>query len=60
MKKISLLFIFLLYSGSLFAQEQNIERAGNPVLDGWYADPEGAVFGDQYWIFPTFSAPYAE
>lgn len=60
MKKISLLFIFLLYSGSLFAQEQDIERAGNPVFDGWYADPEGTVFGDQYWIFPTFSAPYAK
>ncbi len=60
MKKISFLFIFLLYSGSLFAQEQDIERAGNPVFDGWYADPEGTVFGDQYWIFPTFSAPYAK
>lgn len=35
-------------------------RAGNPVLEGWYADPEGAVFGDRYWIFPTFSAAYDE
>lgn len=60
MKKACLLLIFLLYSGSLFAQEQDLERAGNPVFDGWYADPEGTVFGDQYWIFPTFSAPYAE
>lgn len=59
MKKICFLII-LLYSGSLFAQEQNIERAGNPVFGGWYADPEGIVFGNQYWIFPTFSAPYAE
>lgn len=33
-------------------------RAGNPVLSGWYADPEVAVFGDRYWIFPTYSAPY--
>lgn len=32
--------------------------AGNPVIEGWYADPEVAVFGDQYWIFPTYSAPY--
>lgn len=30
----------------------------NPVLDGWYADPEAAVFGNTYWIYPTFSAPY--
>ena len=33
-------------------------RAGNPVLDGWYADPEAHVFDQQYWIYPTYSAPY--
>ncbi|RBL88170.1 arabinan endo-1,5-alpha-L-arabinosidase [Chitinophaga flava] len=33
-------------------------RVGNPVFPGWYADPEGVVFGKTYWIFPTFSAPY--
>ncbi len=33
-------------------------RAANPVLPGWYADPEVAVFGDRYWIYPTYSAPY--
>jgi beta-xylosidase len=36
------------------------ERAGNPVFPGWYADPEAAVFGDRYWIYPTTSAPYDE
>ena len=34
--------------------------SGNPILPGWYADPEAAVFGSTYWIFPTRSAPYAE
>lgn len=33
-------------------------RAGNPVFQGWYADPEAAVLDGQYWIFPTTSAPY--
>jgi beta-xylosidase len=33
-------------------------RSGNPVFPGWYADPEGIVFGDRYWIYPTFSARY--
>lgn len=33
-------------------------RSGNPILKGWYADPEVAVFGNRYWIFPTYSAPY--
>lgn len=35
-------------------------RAGNPVLDGWYADPEGLVFDGQYWIYPTYSAAYSD
>ncbi len=34
--------------------------SGNPILPGWYADPEAAVFGDRYWIFPTSSREYAE
>ncbi len=32
--------------------------ARNPLFDGWYADPEGIIIGDAYWIFPTYSAPY--
>lgn len=31
---------------------------GNPVVPGWYADPEAAVFNGRFWIYPTFSAPY--
>ncbi len=34
------------------------ERSGNPVFPGWYADPEGVVFGQRFWIYPTYSAPY--
>ncbi|MDR7295112.1 beta-xylosidase [Pelomonas aquatica] len=30
--------------------------AGNPALPGWYADPEIHIFGDRYWIYPTYSA----
>lgn len=33
-------------------------RSGNPVIAGWYADPEAHVFDNKYWIFPTYSAPY--
>jgi beta-xylosidase len=33
-------------------------RSGNPVLPGWYADPEAHVFNGEYWIYPTYSAPY--
>lgn len=35
-------------------------RAGNPVFSGFYADPEAVVFGNKYWIFPTFSAAYEQ
>lgn len=35
-------------------------RSGNPIFPGWYADPEGAIIGNQYWVFPTFSAPFDE
>ena len=34
--------------------------SGNPLFKGWYADPEGAIFNKQYWIYPTYSAPYGE
>lgn len=34
--------------------------SGNPLFPGWYADPEAVVFGDEYWIYPTYSAPFDE
>ncbi|WP_020620474.1 glycoside hydrolase family 43 protein [Paenibacillus daejeonensis] len=34
--------------------------SGNPVFAGWYADPESRIFAGKYWIYPTWSAPYAE
>ncbi|HIE1101106.1 MULTISPECIES: glycoside hydrolase family 43 protein [Stenotrophomonas] len=40
------------------AQAAPPATSGNPILKGWYADPEAAVFGNRYWIFPTTSADY--
>lgn len=34
--------------------------AGNPVIQGWYADPEGIIFDSLYWIYPTYSAKYED
>jgi beta-xylosidase len=34
--------------------------SGNPILDGWYADPEAVIFEGKYWIFPTYSAKYED
>lgn len=52
MKKIIYSY-FLILSVCLSLNAQN-----NPVVPGWYADPEGVVFNDKYWIYPTYSAPY--
>ena len=32
--------------------------SGNPIIKGWYADPEAAIFNKQYWIYPTYSDVY--
>ena len=39
---------------------QKPAKSGNPVLPGWYADPEGVIFGNKYYIYPTYSAPYEQ
>ena len=35
-------------------------EAGNPFVDGLYADPDVAVYGDRYWVYPTTSKSYAD
>lgn len=57
MKKYSqwICFLILCTNGIIYAQ-----RSGNPIAEGWYADPEGIVFGERYWVFPTYSARYEE
>lgn len=57
MKKF-LLVAFCLATLFIHAQKTDSLYSGNPLFPGWYADPEAAVFNNQYWIYPTFSAPY--
>ncbi len=40
------------------SQEEGALKSGNPILEGWYADPEGIIYGDTYWIYPTRSDLY--
>jgi beta-xylosidase len=35
-------------------------QAANPIVKGWYADPEIRIYGDTYWIYPTYSADYGQ
>ncbi len=54
-----ILYLFLV-TISLSAQPTDTAKAGNPVFPGWYADPEGTIFENKYWIYPTYSAPYGK
>jgi len=35
-------------------------EAGNPFIDGWYADPDTEIYNGRYWVYPTSSRPYDE
>ena len=41
-------------------QKAEKKMSGNPVFPGWYADPEGIVFDNEFWIYPTLSSLYGE
>ncbi|KAL3476942.1 glycosyl hydrolase [Aspergillus californicus] len=41
-------------------EDNNNNNAGNPIIPGWYADPEARIFDNKYWIYPTYSAAYEE
>ena len=61
MKKKFLLYALLVIGTCSQAQKKlPAAKSGNPVFPGWYADPEGALFNNQYWIYPTYSAPYGQ
>lgn len=74
MKRLLILPCLLLMGSTTFAQKaasrklakasstqpQSERRAGNPIFPGWYADPEGAIFQHQYWVYPTYSAKFKD
>ena len=59
MKKTLLLVLLAAVTIGMQAQEKK-KTSGNPIAEGWYADPEGIVYGKTCWVFPTYSAPYKE
>ncbi len=52
----TLILLVLVISGC----STKVYYSGNPVFPGWYADPEGKIYGKKYWIYPTYSAPYKD
>ncbi len=61
MKKIILSLLTIALAAGGFAQKITGKKtSGNPIFPGWYADPEAVIFGKEYWIYPTYSAPFEE
>lgn len=60
MKKSIVLVLMVLAAYPGVSQKPAKARSGNPIFEGWYADPEVVVYGKEYWIYPTYSAPYEE
>ncbi|MGW5472762.1 family 43 glycosylhydrolase [Streptomyces chartreusis] len=54
------LVVMLSPSTAVALPEYSTAEAGNPFVDGWYADPDLAIYDGKYWVFPTASKPYAE
>ncbi|MDL2265896.1 glycoside hydrolase family 43 protein [Parabacteroides sp. OttesenSCG-928-G07] len=50
-------FVFIALSCGQSGPKE-VAMSGNPVFEGWYADPEGIIYGDTYWIYPTYSVPF--
>lgn len=42
------------------AKARSLALPASPAFQGWYADPESAVFDGRFWIYPTSSASYDE
>lgn len=57
MKTILYCLLLTLFSLHLSAQSAK-KTSGNPIFPGWYADPEAIIFGNKYWIYPTYSDKY--
>lgn len=53
-------FLIMMMLGTVPMSSASQSKSGNPIFEGWYADPEGVVFEKEYWIYPTYSAPYDE
>lgn len=61
MKKLSLTVLtlaVLMASCGQSGKKEEIAKSGNPIFEGWYADPEGIIYDDTYWIYPTWSDLY--
>ncbi|KAI1097188.1 carbohydrate-binding module family 66 protein [Jackrogersella minutella] len=56
------LAMFKVASASVIANrgipDYSTAEAGNPFVQGWYADPDTEIYDGLYWVYPTSSLPY--
>ena len=57
-KHIYLLLFAVIALSACNNKKAPVAMSGNPVFEGWYADPEGIIYDDTYWIYPTWSDLY--
>ena len=58
MKVFKILVLIIATFCSTFAQDSIkpiFKSTENPIVQGWYADPEAIIFGNEYWVYPTYS-----
>ena len=57
---VAAIFSSLIIGENIFAADEPVTAptSGNPIFPGWYADPEAKVFGQEYWVYPTYSDRY--
>ena len=57
MVRMILVAVAAIFSWELFASGSAV---ANPILPGWYADPQIRRYGDTWWIYPTASKEFKE
>lgn len=50
----------LIYGTQAVGPNYTTAEAGNPFVDGWYADPDTEIYDGLYWVYPTSSYNYEE
>jgi beta-xylosidase len=49
-----------LMAGCATLNAQVKTTSGNPIVEGWYADPEGTYMDGKFWVYSTYSARYED
>lgn len=57
-QKLPLLLVVSLVLFGHYDVEAKKRVSGNPIFEGWYADPHAIIYGDTYWVYPTYSDLY--